>query len=105
MSIFLEKMKTIAENKVMLNGIVVGQVGEKYSSFSDRRELELRIVMAPNVPVAPNADYNVLRRSLVNQIAHEVYADIRVRLDEYINERLIDGDGRDELIAIREMME
>jgi len=106
MSTFLDKVAAISQGTRVVNNITSGSLDYLPNTFNPYVKLmQLSIEMKTSVTESLEADYDVIRRSLINQIAMEVYGDVRVRLDEYINERLMDGDGRSELIAIREMME
>jgi len=56
------------------------------------------------VNVRPNEDPQMIEDALLERITSEVYGDIRVRLDEFIRDRLMMVEATDELKAIVEMM-
>ena len=67
-------------------------------------EIRLEFGGSTGIRVRPNEKSQMIEDALMERITLEVYGDVRVRLEEYLNERGIADEPREELEAIVEMM-
>ena len=67
-------------------------------------EASLCISSKTSVKARPSEKPQIIEDQILARITSEVYGDVRVRLDEYIRDRAIADEPREELEAIVEMM-